>query len=186
MPDPEPRLTTDGLTARAAGLTTPGTAFDRLDRRLTRLAAAHGLTALRIALAIVFLWFGALKLIPGASPAEDLAGRTIEALTLGVVPATMAVPLLALLEVAIGIGLLVGRWMRVVLLLLLLQMLGTVTPLFLFPSETWVRFPLVPTLEGQYIIKNVVIVSAAIVLGATVRGGELTPEPVPDEALPRG
>ena len=45
-----------------------------------------------------------------------------------------------------------------------------ITPLFLFPAETWVRFPLVPTLEGQYIIKNIVLVSAAIVLGATVRG----------------
>jgi hypothetical protein len=57
--------------------------------------------------------------------------------------------------------------------------------LVLFPVETWVRFPLVPALEGQYIIKNVVLVSAAIVLGATVRGGELTPEPVLDDALPQ-
>jgi hypothetical protein len=65
-----------------------------------------------------------------------------------------------------------------VLLLLFVQMLGTLTPLFLFPVETFATFPFVPTLEGQYIIKNVVIVSAAIVLGATVRGGELTHEPV--------
>jgi hypothetical protein len=57
-------------------------------------------------------------------------------------------------------------------------MLGTITPLFLFPAETWVIFPIAPTLEGQYIIKNIVLVSAAIVLGATVRGGELVPEPV--------
>ena len=54
-------------------------------------------------------------------------------------------------------------------------------PLVLFPNETFTAFPIVPTLEGQYIIKNVVLVSAAIVLGATVRGGELTPEPVPDD-----
>jgi uncharacterized membrane protein YkgB len=164
---------------------TPGW-FDTIDRRITTWMADHGLTLLRIALGIVFLWFGALKFFPGLSPAEQLAGRTIETLTGGLVAADVALPVLALWEVAIGVGLLVGRWMRVVLLLLFVQMLGTVTPLFLFPSETWVRFPLVPTLEGQYIIKNVVIVSAAIVLGATVRGGELTPEPVPDEALPRG
>jgi hypothetical protein len=63
------------------------------------------------------------------------------------------------------------------LLLLFVQMLGTITPLFLFPSETFSQFPWAPTLEGQYIIKNVVIVAAAIVLGATVRGGELTAEP---------
>lgn len=152
--------------------------MDRLDRRLTSAMAAHGLTVLRIALAIVFLWFGALKLVPGLSPAEDLAGRTIETLTFGVVPVEVALPVLALWEVAIGVGLLVGRWMRVTLLLLFVQMLGTVTPLFLFPAETWVRFPIAPTLEGQYIIKNVVLVAAAIVLGATVRGGELSAEPV--------
>jgi uncharacterized membrane protein YkgB len=149
-----------------------------IDRRLTEWMAEHGLTLLRMALGIVFLWFGALKLFPGASPAEQLAGRTIEALTMGLVPASVALPILAVWEVAIGVGLLVGRWMRVTLGLLFVQMLGTITPLFLFPAETWVTFPLVPTLEGQYIIKNVVLVAAAIVLGATVRGGELTAEPV--------
>jgi uncharacterized membrane protein YkgB len=92
----------------------------------------------------------------------------------------VALPILALWEVAIGVGLLLDRWMRATLLLLFVQMLGTVTPLFLFPEETWVRFPIVPTLEGQYIIKNVVLVAAAIVLGATVRGGRLTATPVAD------
>lgn len=142
--------------------------------------ADQGLTFLRIALAIVFLWFGALKLVPGLSPAEDLAGRTIEMLTFGIVPLEIALPILALWEVAIGVGLLLDRWMRVTLLLLFVQMLGTVTPLVLFPDATWVRFPIVPTLEGQYIIKNVVLVAAAIVLGATVRGGRLTATPVTD------
>ncbi|MEO5885240.1 MAG: DoxX family membrane protein [Candidatus Limnocylindrales bacterium] len=159
-------------------MTDGGSWIDRIDRRITGAMAAHGLTALRIALGIVFLWFGALKVVPGLSPAEDLAGRTIEALTGGLVPSEIALPVLALWEVAIGLGLLVGRWMRVILLLLFAQMLGTVTPLFLFPAETWIRFPISPTLEGQYIIKNVVLVTAAIVLGATVRGGELSAEPV--------
>jgi uncharacterized membrane protein YkgB len=158
------------------------TRFDRLDRRITEWMADHGLTLLRIALAIVFLWFGALKFAPGLSPAETLAGRTIAALTFGFVPTTVAVPVLALWEVAIGVGLLVGRWMRVTLALLFVQMLGTITPLFLFPAETWQVFPIAPTLEGQYIIKNIVLVSAAIVLGATVRGGELVPEPVQDRS----
>lgn len=159
-------------------MTETGSTIDRLDRRITAAMAAHGLTALRIALGIVFLWFGALKFVPGLSPAADLAGRTIETLTAGSVSSEVAMPVLALWEVSIGLGLLVGRWMRATLLLLFVQMLGTVTPLFLFPGETWVRFPIAPTLEGQYIIKNVVLVTAAIVLGATVRGGELSPEPV--------
>jgi uncharacterized membrane protein YphA (DoxX/SURF4 family) len=152
--------------------------FDDIDRRVTGWMAEHGLTLLRLAIGVVFLWFGALKFFPGASPAEQLAGRTIETLTFGAIPQDVALRILAVWEVAIGIGLLVGRWMRAVLLLLFVQMLGTITPLFLFPSETFMTFPLAPTLEGQYIIKNVVIVAAAIVLGATVRGGELSPEPV--------
>jgi len=156
--------------------------FDRLDRKITEWMAAHGLTLLRFALGVVFLWFGALKLVPGLSPAETLAGRTIEALTFGLIPAAVAVPILALWEVAIGIGLLIGSWMRLTLALLFVQMLGTIMPLFLFPAETWQIFPIAPTLEGQYIIKNIVLVSAAIVLGATVRGGELTPKPVHDRS----
>jgi uncharacterized membrane protein YphA (DoxX/SURF4 family) len=156
---------------------TPGW-FDRIDQRITETMADHGLTLLRLAIGVVFFWFGVLKYFPGASPAEQLAGRTIETLTGGVVPSATALPILATWEVAIGIGLFIGRWMRAVLLLLFVQMLGTITPLFLFPSETFTIFPVAPTLEGQYIIKNIVIVSAAIVLGATVRGGELSPEPV--------
>ncbi len=157
-------------------------AFDRIDRRITGWMAAHGVLTLRLALGIVFFWFGALKLVPGMSPAEDLAGRTIEQLTFGAVPASVALPVLALWEVAIGLGLLTGRWMRLTLFLLFVQMAGTITPLFLFPEETFVSFPFVPTLEGQYIIKNVVLVAAAIVLGATVRGGDLTAEPLPEDA----
>jgi uncharacterized membrane protein YkgB len=152
--------------------------FDRIDRRITETMAEHGLTLLRVAIGIVFFWFGVLKFFPGASPAEALAGKTIETLTFGAIPQSTALMILAVWESAIGIGLFVGRWMRAVLLLLFVQMLGTITPLFLFPAETWTVFPIAPTLEGQYIIKNIVIVSAAIVLGATVRGGELSPEPV--------
>jgi uncharacterized membrane protein YphA (DoxX/SURF4 family) len=158
--------------------TKPPRWFDRLDRRITQVMADHGLMLLRLALGIVFFWFGALKFFPNLSPAEALAGRTIETLTFGAIPRETAIFILAVWEVAIGIGLIAGRWMRAVLALLFVQMLGTITPLFLFPSETFTIFPIVPTLEGQYIIKNIVLVSAAIVLGATVRGGELSPEPV--------
>ena len=153
-------------------------AIDRFDRWITRIMAAHGVTALRVALGVVFLWFGALKFFPGLSPAQDLAARTIEVLSFGVVPPAVSLPVLAAWEVAIGLGLLFGRWMRVTLLLLFAQMLGTVTPLVLFPAETWTQAPIAPTLEGQYIIKNIVLATAAIVLGATVRGGELSSEPV--------
>lgn len=142
--------------------------------------ADHGLLLLRLALGVIFLWFGALKLVPGLSPAEGLAGRTIEVLTFQAIPAATAVPLLGIWESAIGLGLLSGLFMRATLLLLFVQMLGTLTPLLLFPSETFDTFPFVPTLEGQYIIKNAVLIAGAVVLGATVRGGRLTPEPEPE------
>ncbi len=153
-------------------------AFDRVDTRITGLMARYGLLALRVAMGLVFFWFGAIKLIPGLSPAEGLAGRTIEVLTFGIMPSAVALPLLGLWEVAVGLGLLLGVAMRLTLLLLFVQMLGTLSPLALFPAETFAQFPYAPTLEGQYIVKNAVLIAGAIVLGATVRGGDLTADPV--------
>lgn len=157
-------------------MTDIATRFDVLDARITSWMARHGLPLLRISLGIVFLWFGALKFFPGLSPAYDLAARTIETLSFGLVTAGVSIPLLATWECLIGIGLLFGIFMRAVLLLLAVQMAGTLMPLVLFPSEVFTRIPYAPTLEGQYIIKNAVLISAAIVLGATVRGGGLVAE----------
>ena len=151
--------------------------FDRLDRRITMTLAASAVPALRIALGLVFLWFGALKFFPGPSPAQDLAARTIDQLTFGLVPPAVALPVLAAWESLIGLGLLSGRFLRATLFLLAVQMLGTLTPPLLFPAETVKIFPIAPTLEGQYIIKNVVLIAAAMVVGATVQGGQLQAVP---------
>jgi uncharacterized membrane protein YkgB len=148
-----------------------------VDIRITSWMARHGITLARFSLGIVFLWFGVLKFFPGLSPAAELAGRTIERLTFGMVQPAVSLPLLAAWESLIGIGLLSGRALRITLLLMFLQMLGTMAPLVLFPAETWAVFPIAPSLEGQYILKNVVLVSAAIVVGATVRGGRLVAKP---------
>jgi uncharacterized membrane protein YphA (DoxX/SURF4 family) len=157
-----------------SGLPAP---IDRVDVRITGTLARIGVPAVRIALGVVFLWFGILKFFPNLSPAELLAARTIEALTFGAVKPDVSLPVLALWESVIGIGLILGRWLRGILALLGVQMAGTFTPLLLFPGETWTIFPIAPTLEGQYIIKNVVLIAAAMVVGATVRGGRLEPEP---------
>jgi uncharacterized membrane protein YkgB len=151
--------------------------LEPIDIRITAWMARHGVTLARLALGLVFLWFGAIKLVPGWSPAAELAGRTIEKLTFGIVSAGVGVPILAAWESLIGIGLLTGRFLRITLLLLFVQMPGTMLPLLLFPSETFLAFPYAPTLEGQYIIKNVVLVSTAIIVGATVRGGRLSSRP---------
>jgi uncharacterized membrane protein YphA (DoxX/SURF4 family) len=151
--------------------------FDRTDTILTRAMARYGLTLLRWSVGLVFLWFGILKFFPGMSPAQELATKTISLLTFGRVPPSTSIWVLALWETLIGVGLLFNLFMRGTLLLLFLQMLGTITPLFLFPAEVFTRIPYAPTLEGQYIIKNLVLISAGIALGATVRGGGLVSEP---------
>ena len=153
--------------------------FDRLDAAITQWMGRHGIRLLRISLGIVFLWFGVLKFFPGLSPAQDLAARTIQVLSFGLVPPPISLPVLALWECLIGLGLIFRRYLRVTLLLLFVQMLGTITPLFLFPQETFIRFPFAPTLEGQYIIKNIVLVSAGLVVGATVRREAAAGEAVP-------
>ena len=92
-----------------------------LDVRVTRWMTRHGGLVLRVALGIVFLWFGVLKFFPGLSPAEELATKTISLLTLGLA-------LLAVLECAIGLGLISGKLVRLTLLLLAFQMVGAATP----------------------------------------------------------
>jgi uncharacterized membrane protein YphA (DoxX/SURF4 family) len=154
----------------------PG-ALDPIDVRITAALARIGVPVLRIGLGIVFLWFGLLKFFPGASPAETLAARTIETLSGGAIGRAVSLPVLATWESLIGLGLLAGRFMRATLFLLAVQMLGTLTPLVLYPAETFTTFPFAPTLEGQYIIKNVVLIGAAMVVGATVRGGGLIADP---------
>lgn len=143
--------------------------IDAIDVRMTRWMAENGVRLTRWALGIVFLWFGAIKLGPDWSPATDLAGRTIERLTFGAVTPDVGVPILAVWEVLIGLGLLSGRFLRTTLAMLFVQMPGTMLPLVLFPAETFRAFPYAPTLEGQYIIKNLVLLSAALLVGATVR-----------------
>ncbi len=130
-----------------------------------------------MAVGVVFLWFGAVKFVPGLSPADVLATGTIGKLSLGQVNTDLARFLLAVLETAIGLGMILGRFMRLTLLLLFFQMDGTVTPLFLYPEQIWRRPPFGLTMEGQYIVKNIVFIAAGIVVGATVRGGRLIASP---------
>lgn len=137
---------------------------DRLDRTISYWMARAGMPVLRIGLGIVFLWFGSLKFVPGLSPAEELVRQTVFFL-----PPEVFLPVLAMWEVLIGFGLVTGRFIRTTLLLLFLQMPGTALPLLILPEVVWTRFPLGLTLEGQYIIKNLVLIGGGLVLGGTVR-----------------
>lgn len=142
--------------------------FDTVDAAITHWMADHGIVILRIALGIVFVWFGALKFFPGLSPAEDLVQATVP-----FIPGRLFLPFLATWEVVIGLGFLTGRFLRLTILLLFFQMPGTLSPVFLLPDQVFTTFPYGLTIEGQYIVKNFVLIAAALVIGATVRGGQL-------------
>ncbi len=132
--------------------------------------AKNGFALLRISIGIVFFWYGIQKFFPGVSSAEELATRTIEMMTFGLVKQALSIPLLAAWEVFLGVTFITGRLMRIAIPLLFLQMIGTFMPLFLFPSETFETVPFVPTIVGQYIFKNIVVITGAMVIGAHHQG----------------
>ena len=145
---------------------------------ITHWMAEHGIAFLRISIGAIFLWFGFIKYFPGLSPIEDLALRTVRVLTFNMFSDGAMAAGLATLECLIGIGLLTGIFLRATLILLMLQLIGAISPVFIFPHEVFKIIPIVPTLAGQYIIKDIVIISAGILLGGTVRGGKMIADPV--------
>jgi uncharacterized membrane protein YkgB len=138
-------------------------AFDQIDWSIASWMERYGYLLLRLSLGLVFIWFGLLKPL-GLSPAAELVKRTVYWF-----PPELFTPVLGWWEVAIGLGLLFRPLIRVALFLMFLQMSGAMLPLVLLPEVCFAQFPFVPTLEGQYIIKNLVLISAGIVVGGTVR-----------------
>jgi len=125
------------------------------------------LAFLRMSVGIVYLWFGALKYFQGVSPAEFMAIQTIHRLTFGVIPDQASIIMLATWECAIGFLFIIGKFTKQCLVLMLLHMVCTFTPIFFFPDEIFFKIPFQLTLTGQYIIKNIVFISAGIVLWNT-------------------
>lgn len=124
----------------------------------------NALLFLRISIGIIYLWFGTLKFFHGYSPAEDLAIKTINKLTFGLIPEPLNITLLATWECVLGILLIGGKWLRTALVLLLIHMVCTFTPLLFFPSVSFKYAPYGFTLVGQYIMKNIIIICAAMIL----------------------
>ncbi|MFE4515159.1 DoxX family protein [Kitasatospora sp. NPDC056783] len=126
---------------------------------------------LRISVGLVYLWFGLLKFVPGASPAEDLATRCMSVMTFDLVPPGVSRPLLALMEVLIGAGLVTGLLLPLTLAVFFVHMAGVFATLVLLPDDVWVDgVPPVPTMDGQYILKNLVLIAAC--LAVATRGAE--------------
>lgn len=119
---------------------------------------------LAISIGICYLWFGVLKFFPGLSPADSLAKETITVLTFGYLSASTSIVILAIWEVALGLALIFQLYIRQVVLLTLVHMLCTFTPLLFFPDLSFNEAPFSLTLVGQYIMKNLVIISALLML----------------------
>ncbi|WP_097866133.1 DUF417 domain-containing protein [Streptomyces sp. rh34] len=159
----------------------PTAAGARALRRLADHVNTHALALLRLTVGIVFLGFGVLKLFPSASPAEQMAVDAATKMTLGLVPETVLLLSLAALETAIGIGLITGgRLLRPALVAFFLHMGGVFSTLFLLPDAMWQPHSPAPTMEGQYVVKNVVLVAVCLVVAADAWGSRSRSSRRPD------
>ena len=146
---------------------------------LDRLGALEGLLkaflerwsvpALRVALGAVFVAFGVIKFFPGVSPVESLVEATWGVLTLGIVGGQLAMILTAVIETVAGLALISGVFARFGLLMLAIAFVGILSPLVFFPSELFTAAG--PTLLGQYVLKNMVLIAAALVVASRVLRG---------------
>lgn len=133
---------------------------------IVRWLEKNAFRLLRLTIGILYLWFGILKFFPELSPAETLATETIRVLSFGILPDNVSILLLASWETLIGIALVFKLRLSVTLSVLLIHMFGTLTPFVIFPEQIFSEsygF----TLLGQYILKNVVIISAALAIYVT-------------------
>lgn len=145
-----------------------------LIERASELLARYSIEILRVSLGVVFLVFGVLKFFPDASPAEQLVERTIDALSFGIVSGQAAVVMTAIAESVIGITLITGKLLRLGLAVLGASMVGIMSPLVLFFTDL---VPDTPTLEAQYVFKDIVLVAAGLVVAARALGASLVAKP---------
>jgi uncharacterized membrane protein YphA (DoxX/SURF4 family) len=140
--------------------------IDKLDKGTIKIMRSYSSIAIRLSFGIIFIWFGILKPLH-LSPAEGLLKATVVWLPFGSPDNWLII--IGLWEVVIGICFLFQKTTRLAIILLLTQMVGTFMPLIFLPEVTFQsNNVLLPTLEGQYIIKNLIIISAALVLGGEI------------------
>jgi putative oxidoreductase len=142
--------------------------------RIARWLARHGIDILRVCLGLIIAGFGVLKFFPGISPAEPLVTHAVDILTFGVITGQTAMVATAIAECAIGIMLISGRFLRTGLILLAGCALGWMSPLVLFPADLFTGGG--PTLEAQYILKDLVLGAAALVVAAKALGARMVAE----------
>jgi uncharacterized membrane protein YphA (DoxX/SURF4 family) len=169
------RVTTPQRPAPPARLRSwPLERLNTIEMALHNWLVTHSMALLRISLGLVFLSFGVLKFFPGISPAENLVITTTSILTLHLMPGSIAIVAIAVLECVIGLWLLSGQALRGVLYLLAIELVGILSPLVLLAGRLFGGPHHAPTLEGQYVFKDIILVAAVLVLATTVRGAKLT------------
>ncbi len=138
--------------------------WTRLDEKMIKFMSAYGIDLIRYSLGVVFIWFGLLK-VAAVSPVADLVANIVYW-----VSPNFFVPFLGAWEVAVGLGLLFGVVQRLTLFLFWLQLSGTFLVLVLRPDIAFQGGnPLLLTVEGEFVIKNIVLIAGGIVVGGTVR-----------------
>ena len=160
--------------------------FIALENVMHRLLVRHSISALRISVGAIFLGFGMLKYFPGVSPAEMLTADTTDVLFLGLIPSSVAIYIVATMECFVGICLLSrsGALMRVAIWVLAALLVGILSPLVIEPGRLFAGPYGAPTLEGQYVLKDIILVAAGMVIAAaTFRGGRLVREEPEIEAV---
>jgi putative oxidoreductase len=144
--------------------------LQKLDVAIHRFLVDHSIQLLRVVVGLVFLGFGVLKYFPDVSPAEELTIKTTDALSFELVPGHIAIVIIASLECIIGLLLICGRGLRVAIYLLAGQLIGILAPLVLFTGRLFDGPHHAPTLEGQYVIKDLILVASGFVVASTLPG----------------
>ena len=143
-----------------------------LDDRVRRFLGTTGVAALRVSLGVVFIWFGLLKVLD-VSPVAGLVSRTVYWFDSDIV-----VPVLGVVEIAVGSLLMVNRLVRVALAIFAGQMVGTFLVFLILPDVVFRDGnPLLLTVEGEFVIKNLVLIAGAMVVGSRVRPIRVRPSP---------
>lgn len=144
----------------------------RFDEFAIGLARRYGIMTLRVALGVVFLWFGGLK-VADASPVAGLVADVVP-----IVSDRAAVLIVGIVELVVGAGLITGWAIRITLALFFAQMVGTFAVLVLHPGSSFEGGnPLRLSVLGEFVVKNLVLLTAGLVVAATI------PRPSPDEKL---
>lgn len=158
--------------------------IDRVEARAQGWAIRHGIGLLRLTMGVIFLGFGILKFFPHLSPAQYLATATLSRLTVGLIPPSVGIILIASLESFIGVCLITGRKPRLTAWLLCIELVGILSPLVLLPGRLFTGPDHAPNITGQYVLKDLILAAVVVVFIATLRGGKFVGEKRGDPVSP--